>query len=61
MVIIADCHRIINIEFFMGTPAARQASLRKIEGLLSTLTDARDTLYKQSELIEKARKAKKAR
>src|SRR5688572_21483400 len=59
MVVIADCNRVINLEFFMGTSAARQASLKKIEGLLNTLTAARDTLYRQNELIEKARKAKR--
>jgi hypothetical protein len=59
MVVIADCHRIINLEFFMGTPAARQASLRKIDGLLNTLSVAKAALYKQNELIEKTRKVKK--
>jgi hypothetical protein len=59
MVVIADCHRTINLEFFMGTPAARQASLSKVDGLLNTFTAARNALYRQNELIEKARKAKR--
>jgi hypothetical protein len=59
MVVIADCHRVINLEFFMGTPAARQASLSKIDGLLDTLTAVKTTLYKQNELIKKARKVRR--
>ncbi len=59
MVTIADRHRVINLEFFMGTPAAREASLRKIDGLIDTLTAAKAALYKQNELIKKARKGKR--
>jgi len=52
MVTIADCHRKINLEFFLGTAQARRLSLAKIERLIKILTAFRDQLRKEANLIE---------
>src|ERR1051325_7246843 len=54
--VIADCHRSVELEFYMGTAEARRISLWKIDGLLDTITSMRTVLYKENELIENARK-----
>jgi hypothetical protein len=48
---IADCHRSVDLEFFLGTSVARRQSLAKIDLLLSVLREFRDALLKESELI----------
>jgi hypothetical protein len=55
---IADCHRIIQLEFFLGSKKARHRSIAKINLLLDILTRFRDALVKESELIEKFKKVK---
>ena len=58
-VVIADCHRIVELEFFMGHPESRRNSLHKIDKLLETLTAFREALHKENELIVKAKGQKK--
>ena len=65
MLTLADCRRIIHLEFFLGTKHARRNSLRKINLLIDLLTGFRDALVKEISLIEKgdshgAKKARKA-
>ena len=53
MLTIADCHRCIQLEFFLGTKTARRISLKKINLLIDVLTRFRDALIKERDLIEK--------
>lgn len=50
---LADCKRIIQFEFFIGTKHARRTALRKINLLIDVLTQFRDALKKEIALIEK--------
>ena len=50
---LADCKRIIQFEFFIGTKQARRIALRKIDLLIDVLTQFRDALQKEIALIEK--------
>ena len=50
---LADCKRIIQFEFFIGTKQARRIALKKINLLIDVLTQFRDALQKEIELIEK--------
>jgi hypothetical protein len=52
---LADCHRVVRIEFFLATKKERRRSLTKINLLIDTLTRFRDALIKESDLIEKAK------
>jgi hypothetical protein len=51
---IADCRRSIQLEFFLGNPDARKESLEKIQLMVDVLTEFRDALKYQIDLIEKA-------
>jgi hypothetical protein len=53
MVIIADCKRVIQLEFFLGSKKARLNSLAKINLLIDVLTRFRDALTQEIALIEK--------
>jgi len=55
MVTLADCHRSIRLEFFLGTKRDRQMSLDKINLLIGTLTTFREVLLRESDLIDKAK------
>jgi len=50
---LADCKRVIQLEFFLGTKQARRMALRKINLLIDVLTRFRDALQKEIALIEK--------
>ena len=54
MLTLADCRRLIQLEFFLGTKQARRISLKKINLLIDVLTRFRDALAKEIALIEKA-------
>ena len=59
MLTIADCHRSIQLEFFLGNALARRQSLAKIDRLLKILTRFRDALIREARLIEaRTRKAR---
>ena len=53
MLTIADCKRVIQLEFFLGTRRYRRISLQKIDLLINTLTRFRAALAKEIALIEK--------
>lgn len=59
MLTIADCRRRIQLEFFLGTRRARRISLAKINLLIDALTQFRDALIAELELIEKFEKGGK--
>jgi len=48
---IADCHRSVELEFFLGTAIARRQSIAKIDLLLKILNRFRDALFKEADLI----------
>jgi hypothetical protein len=50
---LADCKRVIQFEFFLGTKEARRIALKKINLLIDVLTRFRDALTKEIALIEK--------
>jgi hypothetical protein len=50
---LADCKRLVQFEFFLGTKQARRIALRKINLLIDVLTQFRDALTKEIALIEK--------
>ena len=61
MLTIADCRRLVKLEFFLGTPKARRESLRKINLLMIQLARFGHALKTESELIEAYEKAAKTR
>ncbi|MCA1578259.1 MAG: hypothetical protein LC794_12955 [Acidobacteria bacterium] len=54
VIVIADCKRSIQLEFFLGGPQARVDSMDKIDLLLNVLGQFRETLKTQIQLIESA-------
>jgi hypothetical protein len=54
MLTIADCHRRVQLEFFLGGRRERRLSLAKINLLIKVLTAFRDALIREINLIEKA-------
>ena len=52
MLTLADCHRRIQLEFFLGTLRARRESLRKIDLLIKHLEQFRTALRTEAGLIE---------
>lgn len=52
MLTIADCHRRIELEFFMGSLRARRVSVAKINRLIKILTAFRDQLQIEADLID---------
>ena len=54
---LADCKRVIQLEFFLGTKQARRAALRKINLLIDVLSRFRDALQKEIALIEKGERS----
>lgn len=55
LIYIADCRRVVQLEFFLGTKQQRRVSLTKINLLLKVLTAFRDALAKEITLIEKVK------
>lgn len=53
LIFLADCYHRIMLEFFLGTKRDRLLSLKKINLLIDTLTEFRDALNTERELIEK--------
>ena len=51
MLILADCRRRIELEFFLGTARHRRQSLAKIDLLLEVLNSFRSALDKEAQLI----------
>ena len=53
LIFIADCKRVIQLEFFLGTARYREMSLDKINLLIDVLTRFREVLLHEIDLIEK--------
>jgi hypothetical protein len=51
MITLADCRRIIELEFFLGTARDRRRSLAKIDLLLEVLTAFRVAIHEEARLI----------
>ena len=56
VVSIADCSRVIQLEFFLGNNKEADASIAKIKLLIETLSQFRDALLNEASLIDKAEK-----
>ena len=54
---LADCKRVIQLDFFLGTKQARRIALRKINLLIDVLSRFRDALQKEIALIEKGERS----
>ena len=52
MVVIADCKRVVQLEFFLGSKRDRRRSLAKIDLLIKILMQFRRALAKEIRLIE---------
>ena len=55
MVFIADCKRVVQLEFFLGSKRHRRMSLAKINLLIKVLMQFRRALVKEIRLIEEPR------
>jgi hypothetical protein len=54
MLHIADCRRVVVLNFFLSRPEARAQSLKKIDLLLEVLTQFKKALLREARAIEKA-------
>ena len=59
MVLIADCKRVVQLEFFLGTKRLRRLSLAKIDLLIDVLTQFRAALAKEIQSIEATKRHKR--
>jgi len=55
LIFIADCHRVIQLEFATATKQKRRISIAKLDLLINVLTSFRDALTKEIALIEKVK------
>ena len=53
---VADCRRMIELEFSLTTPRMRKQSLAKVDLLAQIVNRFRDAIHREAALIEKARK-----
>ena len=53
MLTLADCHRSVQFEFFLGNARARRQSLAKMDLLLRVLTAFREALFREAGLIQR--------
>lgn len=56
LITIADCRRVIQLEFLQANKQHRRRSLAKINLLIDTLTRFRDAMKREADLIEKFKK-----
>jgi hypothetical protein len=61
MLTLADCHRSIKFEFYLGNAMYRRESLAKIDLLLKVLIGFRAALYKEATLIADYEKKSRSR
>jgi len=59
VLLIADCRRRIELEFFLGTARHRRQSIAKAELLIQTVTDFTEAMKAEAALIEAFEKSKK--
>lgn len=55
MLTIGDCHRQIQLEFFLGKAKNRKQSIAKIDFFIEVLTEFRKALIEEANLIQKAK------
>ena len=58
LVLIADCKRVVELEFFLGSKRHRRISLAKINLLIKVLMQFRRALVKEIRLIEATKSTK---
>jgi len=56
LLIIADCHRNIMLEFFLGNEQQRKISLEKIDRIAKVVNEFRDAVHAEAKLIDKQAK-----
>ena len=56
VLIIADCHRNIMLEFSLGNEKQRRLSLEKIDRLAKVVNEFRDAVHAEAKLIERESK-----
>ena len=56
VLIIADCHRNIMLEFSLGNEQQRKLSLDKIDRLAKVVNEFRDAVHAEAKLIERQSK-----
>ena len=61
MLTLADCHRSVQFEFFLGNAMYRRESLAKIDLLLKVLNGFREALVKEAKLIADCERAGRQR
>lgn len=59
MVLIADCKRVVELEFSLGTKRHRRISLAKIDLLINVLTQFRTALVNEIRSIEEGKQRPK--
>jgi hypothetical protein len=59
MLLIADCHRVTEFEFYLGSKKHRRQALAKANLLIQFLTAYRDALKREIDLIEAYRPPKR--
>jgi hypothetical protein len=55
LVVLADCHRIVRLEFLLSTKQYRRMSVKKLNSLIDVLTKFRDALEREIALIERGK------
>lgn len=55
VLILADCHHAIELEFSLVSPKEREESLAKIDTLAEVVNRFRETLHSEAEAIETAK------
>ena len=53
LLILADCRRVVRLEFLLSTKRGRRLSLKKLDLLIDVLTKFRDVVQKEIALIER--------
>jgi hypothetical protein len=51
--VLADCRRIVRLEFLLSTKQYRRMSLKKLDLLIDVLTKFRDVIQEEISLIER--------
>ena len=52
VLIVADCHRNIMLEFGLASAKERKRSIEKIDRLVKVVNDFRDAVHREAKLIE---------
>jgi hypothetical protein len=52
VLIIADCHRNIMLEFSLASPSLRKASLAKIDRLAKVVNEFREAVHAEAKLLD---------